>query len=154
MKKQILSIALLGTLATTVLSSCRSNAEKEAAAQSSVIDAQENLAQVQKDTLEKAAKVAEAEEWIAFKMQQEEKIKENDIRIAELKIKLKKPGKILDPIYEKRIAMLQEKNYEMKTRMADYEKSQTDWEQFKAEFNHDMDELGKSLKDFTVDNKK
>lgn len=47
MKKLILSIALLGTLATTVLSSCRSDAEKEAAAQSSVLDAQENLAQVQ-----------------------------------------------------------------------------------------------------------
>jgi len=30
----------------------------------------------------------------------------------------------------------------------------SDWQSFKREFNHDMDELGHSLKDFTVDNKK
>jgi hypothetical protein len=35
-----------------------------------------------------------------------------------------------------------------------YDKNQTDWEKFKREFNHDMDELGKSLKDLTVNNKK
>jgi DNA-directed RNA polymerase subunit N (RpoN/RPB10) len=34
-----------------------------------------------------------------------------------------------------------------------YEKSQSDWEAFKREFNHDMEELGKALKDLTVDNK-
>jgi len=28
-----------------------------------------------------------------------------------------------------------------------------EWETFKREFNHDMDELGKALKDLTVDNK-
>lgn len=27
-----------------------------------------------------------------------------------------------------------------------------DWESFKREFNHDVDELGQALKDLTVDN--
>jgi hypothetical protein len=38
--------------------------------------------------------------------------------------------------------------------MDTYEKKQSDWESFKREFNHDMDELGQALKDLTVDNKK
>ena len=31
---------------------------------------------------------------------------------------------------------------------------QSNWESFKREFNHDMDEIGQALKDLTVDNKK
>lgn len=42
----------------------------------------------------------------------------------------------------------------MKRRSIYYEKSQSDWETFKREYNHDMDELGNALKDLTVDNKK
>ena len=154
MKNQIVNIALAIAFSTVFLTSCRSSAEKEAAAQASVMDAEQNLADVQKDTLEKAVKVAEADEWIAFKLEQENKIRDNDKRIAELKTKLKKPGKLLDPIYEKRIDNLREKNAEMKARITNYENSQTDWAKFKAEFNRDMDELGSSLKDFSVDNKK
>ena len=82
------------------------------------------------------------------------KIKENEVRIAELKVKMKKPGKILDPLYEKKIEMLEQKNIDLKAKMEAYEKNQSDWESFKREFNHDMDELGSALKDLTVDNKK
>lgn len=66
---------------------------------------------------------------------------------------MNRPGKTLEPMYEKRIITLQEKNMEMRARLDNYEKSQSDWESFKREFNHDMDELGQSLKDITVDNK-
>jgi hypothetical protein len=40
--------------------------------------------------------------------------------------------------------------------MDDYEstKISSDWEEFTREFNHDMEELGKSLKNLTVSNKK
>jgi len=65
---------------------------------------------------------------------------------------LNKPGKILDPIYKQRIETLEEQNRDLKVRLDVYEKNNSDWETFKREFNHDMDELGKALKDFTVDN--
>jgi len=42
----------------------------------------------------------------------------------------------------------------MRARLVAYEKSQSNWESFKREFNHDMDEIGQALKDLTVDNKK
>lgn len=60
---------------------------------------------------------------------------------------------MLDPLYEKRIETLEQQNKDFRKKIEDYEKSQTDWEIFKREFNHDMDELGKALKDLTVDNK-
>jgi hypothetical protein len=42
----------------------------------------------------------------------------------------------------------------MRGRLVAYDKSQSNWESFKREFNHDMDEIGKSLEDLTVDNKR
>lgn len=63
--------------------------------------------------------------------------------------------KDLKASYEKQIAVLEEKNSEMKIRMSEYKEDGGEkWQSFKIEFNHDMDELGKSLKDFTVDNER
>lgn len=73
---------------------------------------------------------------------------ENETRIAELKVKLKKPGKVLDPIYVSRIEVLENTNEELQKRLSNYEASQSDWAIFKAEFNSDMDKLIKSIKEF------
>ena len=67
---------------------------------------------------------------------------------------MKKSGKTLDAVYEQRIDTLEKKNRDLKARVDAYDKSQSDWESFKREFNHDMDELGQAFKDLTVDNKK
>nr|MBP8086991.1 hypothetical protein [Saprospiraceae bacterium] len=88
-----------------------------------------------------------------FKSDAEIKIKENEVRIGELKVKMKKSGKTFDAMYEKNIIALEEKNKDLKTRIASYETNQSDWDAFTREFNHDMDELGQALKDLTVNNK-
>ena len=59
----------------------------------------------------------------------------------------------MDAMHENKIAKLEEKNRELKQKLDNYETSQSDWEAFKTEFNHDMDEFGKAFKDLTVDNK-
>jgi len=66
---------------------------------------------------------------------------------------MKRSGKTLDALRAKKIDALEQKNRDMRNRIAAYEKSQSDWESFKREFNHDMDELGQAFKDLTVDNK-
>jgi len=153
MKKTIITLAVSSMLiAGSVFTSCKSPAQKEADAQGEVQDAKENLNETQNDANAEAQKVATAEEWAAFKIEADAKIKSNEVRIAELKVKLNKPGKILDPIYKKRIETLEEQNRDLKVRLDVYEKNNSDWETFKREFNRDMDELGKALKDFTVDN--
>ncbi len=147
MKITIVTLALSTMLvAGTLLTSCKSPAQKEEAAQAKVDEAQQDLNAAQ-------VKVASQEEWATFKIESELKINDNEIRIAELKVKMKKPGKVFDALYQKRIDDLEKRNLDMRVRMETYEKSQSDWESFKTEFNHDMDELGKSLKDLTVDDK-
>ena len=100
-----------------------------------------------------AIKVANAEEWSVFKSDAEIKIKENEVRIGELKVKMKKSGKTFDAMYDKNIIALEQKNKDLRTKISNYESNQSDWEAFKREFNHDMDELGQALKDLTVNNK-
>jgi len=154
MNKTIITLAVTSMLvAGSVFTSCKSPAQKEDAAQANVENAKQDLnaAQVKADAA--SLKVATAEEWTAFKNESEIKIRDNEIRIAELKAKMKKPGKVFDSMYEKKIDKLEQQNRDLRLRMDTYEKSQSDWETFKSEFNHDMDELGKALKDLTVDNK-
>jgi hypothetical protein len=155
MNKTIITLAITSMLvAGSVFTSCKSPAQKEDAAQAKVEDAQQDLNAAQDKADAATLKVATAEEWKIFKTESEIKIRDNEIRIAELKAKMKKPGKVFDSMYEKRIDALEQQNRDLRLRMETYEKSQSDWETFKAEFNHDMDELGKALKDLTVDNKK
>jgi len=96
--------------------------------------------------------LATAKEWATFKSDAEITIRNNEIRIGELREKLQKQGTLLDPMYERRIETLEQQNRDLKKRIEDYEKTQSDWETFKREFKHDMDELGKALKGLFVDN--
>jgi len=141
-------------MAGTIFTGCQSSVQKQEAAKAKVQDARQDLNEAQKDANAIGREVATAEEWATFKSESEVKIRDNEIRITELNVKMNKPGETFDDLYKKKIANLELQNKEMRTRLIDYEKSQSNWESFKREFNHDMDELGKALKDLTVDNKK
>ncbi|NTV84969.1 MAG: hypothetical protein HGA23_11835 [Bacteroidales bacterium] len=154
MKKIILVLVMVSVFLTgSVLTGCQSSAQKEASARDNLQEAKQDLKEVQKDANEEAKKLANAEEWNTFKSDAEVTIRNNEIRIADLRVKMAKQGTMLDPMYEKKIEALEQQNRDLRKRIEDYEKSQSDWETFKREFNHDMDELGKALKDITVDNK-
>jgi chromosome segregation ATPase len=154
MIKKIYSLAFATLIGGVVFISCQSTAEKTDAAEAKVQDAKDELKEARKDENVQAQKAATAEEWVTFRNESQEKIWANEKHIAELKVKMNKPGKLLDAAYAKKIDSLEEKNRDLKRRMDAYEKSQSDWETFKREYNHDMDELGNALKDLTVDNKK
>jgi len=141
-------------MAGTIFTSCKSSVQKQEAARDKVQDAKKDLNEAQKDANAAAQVVATAEEWEAFRKEAELKIRENEIRITELNAKMKKPGVIFDELYAKRIAELEENNKEMRVRLLAYEKSQTNWESFKREFNHDMEAIAQAFKDLSVDNKK
>lgn len=140
-------------LAHAVFTGCQSSAYKLEAANQNVEKEKQDLQEAQKDANAVAVKVANAEEWAAFKTESEVKIKDNQIRIDELKVKMSKPGKTFDAMYAKNIENLEQKNKDLKARIGAYEANQSDWDSFKREFNHDMDELGQALRDLTVNNK-
>jgi len=154
MNKTILSLAFTMILAGTITTSCETAAQKEEAAKEEVMDAKEDLKEAQQEVNENAAKMASAEELKAYKDGTEVKIKANEVRIAELKRLKNKPGKVFDKMFESNIETLEKRNAELRTKFANYEASQSDWEAFKREFNSDMDGIGKSLDDLAVDNKK
>jgi len=154
MKKTILSLAFTMILAGTITTSCETAAQKEEAAKEDVLDAKEDLKEAQNEVNENAIKVANAEEWKAFKDETELKIKANEVRIAELKALKKKPGKVFDKMFESNIETLEKRNSDLRVKLNGYESNQSDWEAFKREYNSDMDGLKKSLEDLSVDNKK
>lgn len=148
MKKTFLAIALTSTIiGGTIFTGCKSSPTKVEAAQEKVDDA--------KQELKEAQRTATAEEWQEFKDETDAKIKSNESSITEFKLKMKKTGRKLDAAYQEKIDMLEQQNKDMKLRIDGYEyRTQSNWDSFKLEFNHDMDELGNALKDLTVDNKK
>lgn len=155
MKKVIsILIATIIVLTSPYFMGCQSPTEKVDKAENKVEDAKQNLSDVQKAAALEAQKTANAEAWKAFKAESEETIRQNDNRIAELRVKTKKNGKIIDAMLETKIAAIEQRNRDMKARIDNYDKSQSDWDLFKREFNHDMDGLGQAFKDLAVDNKK
>lgn len=147
-----LAIAAILTVGT-IQTGCRSSEQKVNAAEANVVDAKLDLQNAEVNADEAAQNALYADEWRVYKTESELKIRDNEIRITELKRKMNKPGKILDPIYAKKIENLEQRNKNLKLRMETYDKNQTGWVSFKEEFKHDMDELGQAFKDLTVDNK-
>ena len=154
MKKTILSFASLIFAAGTIFTGCQSSGDKVEAAQEDVKEAKQDLREAEKKENVEAENSQNSEEWKTYKSEQEARIKVNEARIEELKVKMKNSGKVGDEVYSKKIEYLEKKNNELKSRINEYDRNQSGWPAFKREFGHDMDELGRSLKDFSVDNNK
>lgn len=135
MKKTILILAIV---AGTFFTSCKSAQQKETRAKENVVEAKQDLKETQ---------VSNANEWKVFKAESEAKIIDNDSRIAELKVKINKPGNTFDGLYRTRIEKLEAKNTELKSKLKNYDGNQTGWQTFKSDFNRDMNEIGSNIKD-------
>jgi hypothetical protein len=107
--------------------------------------AQANLDKVKVNAAIVEQKAATEEEFKTFKLESELKIKNNEVSIAALKLKMNKSGSTLDEVYARRIDSIEIKNKNLKTRVNDYERSHSDWTKFKQDFNRDMDDLGRSI---------
>jgi peptidoglycan hydrolase CwlO-like protein len=153
MKKSIFTLAVATFVIGSSITGCKPNTEKEQDAQENVDSAKVAVTEAEED-LDEAKRAATAEEWQQFKEDTNAKIEENNAKIAELKLKIKKTGKDIDKAYQKNIDTIEQRNKNLKIKIDSYQNDvNSDWNSFKREFNHDMDELGQSLKDFTVNNK-
>lgn len=146
------SIALI--FAAASFTSCQSSTQKTDAADAKVQDAKKEL-QAAKEDASDAQKAANAEAYRAFKADIDVKIQNNEKQIADLKTSIKNSKKKMDAAYVESVEDLERKNAALKSKLNTFENNaQSDWESFKREFNHDMDQLGSALKDITVNNKK
>ena len=127
----------------TMLTSCRSSVKKVEKAQENVVEANQKLNQALKDSIQQ------------FRTESENRISIYEKDIVEFRARIANEKKANKSKYEKKLAELDKKNIEMKKKLADYKyEEQAKWEIFKAEYNHDMDQLGQSFKDLTVKNVK
>jgi len=121
MKIMIILVSLtVPVMVGIMVSGYLSSTQKKEVAQADVQDARQDLNTPQKDANAAAQIVATDEEWESFRNESELKIKANEIRITELNVKMKKPGKIFDAVYEKKITNLEQQNREIRARLAAY----------------------------------
>jgi len=152
MKKLILTLTtsiLLGVaisifLASAIFTSCDTGAEKVDNAKNKAVEADENFYKVNQEYL------ADID---SFKRETAAKIDANNVMIADFKTKTAYAKKDAKVYYDELIAVLQQKNIEMKAKLDAYEENGKDnWETFKAEFSSDMNDLGEAFKNFTIKN--
>ena len=150
MKKLNNSLAI-GALfiAANIFTGCQSSDQKVKAANDKVEVAEQNLAVAQNIANVENRKAATAEEMKTFRLETELTVKNNEVSIAELKLKMRKSGTALDELYAQRIDTLEMRNKDLKERFTAYEKSQSDWDNFKFEIKHDLDEIGRVLNELT-----
>ena len=86
-----------------------------------------------------------------YRQDMDNKIAENDSSIKMLYEKQMKKG---NAKLKSEIAKLEEENNKLKMKMNEAKvDSKEKWDEFKTEFNHDMDGLGKALNDLGKNNK-
>jgi hypothetical protein len=146
MKKSRVTLTALLLVVGAIAISCNTPSEKVAIAKSNVLKAN--------DALDRAN-----EEYVAdierYRQETADKVAANQKSIEEFNARIENDKKEARADYKKKIAGLEQKNTDMKKRMDDYKADgKNNWDKFKTEFNHDMEEIGKSLKDLTVKNVK
>jgi competence protein ComGC len=142
-------IAALCVLTLAVFMSCSKGSDKK------VADAQENQIDAQQQTAAAVAENDATKAWQQYKADKEVIIAENEAAIAGYKVKMTGANGKMTAKYNKKIEALELKNTELKTKLADYkDDGKTTWEQFKMDFDKDMDKLGTDIKGIVGTDKK
>jgi hypothetical protein len=150
MKKLILSMAVIGFMAGTLSTSFGQVPDKQS------VKARENLKEEKKDVIvaKQDLKIAQKDsvsEYQKLTKESEVKFKSNEKCIADLRAAITKSNSKVQATDQKKVSLLEEKNNNLKKELADYKVlGQTQFNTFKTEFNRDLDQLAKELKDFKI----
>jgi len=149
MRKSLFTLAITIIIGGAMLSGCQTSEKKIENAQDKVQAAQDNVVTA-KQNLDQAIKDSIAQ----FKKEAADRIAANDKSIAEFKVRIEQEKKENRAKYEQNLADLDKKNTDMKKKLDEFKEEGKDkWIIFRDDFNHNMAELGKALKGFTVKKK-
>ena len=138
MKNKLFTLAVIGCMAGICLAGCAKTSEQK------VEGAKQEL---------KDAKADYLAEWQNFKTESEEQIKANEDRIDAFKSKMEKADTKTKAKYNKAVAELEQRNRDLKRKLEEYkDEGESKWREFKTNFSHDMDAVGKTMKDLFKDN--
>lgn len=143
-KQCVLILITIALISAIVLSGCSSSAQKIEDAKKDVINANKDLDEANQEYLTDVEK---------FKKETADKISENKRSADEFRARKELDKENAREDYERKINELEQKNSDMQKRLDDYQANGKEkWDQFKSEFNNDMEKLGKAFKDLTVKN--
>jgi chromosome segregation ATPase len=138
------TFAVLGVLAGTLLAGCDKTAEQKTES------ANAQIGQAMQDST--TVRAERAKEWLEFKAESVQQIADNDKRIEAFEAKMDKAGAKAKAKYSKEIKELKRKNQELREKLEDFKDGERGrWEEFKTNFKHDMDGIGKTMKDLFKD---
>jgi hypothetical protein len=150
MKKLILSLAVVAFMAGTLSTSFGQVVDKKSE------KARENLKEEKKDVVVAKHDLAVAKkdsvtEYQTLTKESDLKFKSNEKSIADLRATITKSNSTAQASDQQKVSLLEDKNNSLKKELADYkELGQTKFTAFKTEFNRDLAQLAKELKDFKV----
>ena len=150
MKKLFLTLVVTAFVAGTTLTTFGQVPDKQS------VKARENLKEEKKDVVvaKQDLKVAQKDsvsEYQKLTKESDLKFKSNEKSIAELRTSITKSASKEQAIDQKKVSLLEVKNNDLKKELADYKVlGQTQFMTFKTEFNRDLDQLAKELKDFKI----
>lgn len=126
----------------SMLISCSSPSEKVEDAQEKVDKANQNLDQAKEDYIVDVEK---------YRKETAERIATNEKIEADFNVRIMNDRVEAREEYKKKVAILDQRDTDMKKRMAEYKMEGKDkWLTFKEGFNKDMDALGQEWKDLTT----
>ena len=145
MKELFLTLTVAVFVIGGVFSGCQSSTKSKVEdAEQSLDAAQFNLEVAQHELIE--ARKEYHEDYQVFKKEYDEKLRQNELAIAELKTMIAMSSEQNKPLLERELADLEKKNRDLKLSLENYNKSGKDnWERFKVEFKDSMNDLGESI---------
>lgn len=152
-KKTILTLTFTCMLLAVTCNTFAQENKQAAKARKHVNEAQKDVVDAKHELNE--ARIDSTEEYRAFRREAEMEIKNNDGKIALLKAKKVNGTEQENAKYQRKVKTLEMKNDDLRKKINGSDSIKMDtWSTFKREFNHDMKQLGKAIKNIGVDNSK
>lgn len=143
------ALTISAFLLAAVFMGCNTPEEKLEKAKENVEEANAKLDKAQKELQEHNAEVEKYRQEIV------EQVAANRRQIVELRAAIDNAQKGTKETLTKQVNELEERNNAMENRLIEFTAvGKEQWEKFKTEFSHDMDDLGQALRNFSVTNGK
>jgi hypothetical protein len=137
-KNHIFIFAVIGYMAGAFLTGCGETPEQK------VDNALENAGYAPQEPGD--AQTEYVAKWRRFKHRSEQTIKANEYRIVAFREKMEEAGPKFKAQYGYEVAVLEQRNRILKKKLGEYkDEGQTKQEEFRTNFNDDMDGVGRSM---------
>ncbi len=136
MKTKYFFLAVIILIAGAVFTGCENNKD----------NAKDNVEKANQDMID--AQIQFEKEWQQFKNDAELIINDNQNKINDFKAAMKTTSTKFKAKYENEVLTLEQKNIELKKKLNEYKyERKENWENFKIEFNRDMEIVSTAVKD-------